>query len=261
MAGKHVIMEKPMTIDPDEGFELIEIARKQGLKFMIAENTRFVKAYLEVQKMLNEGRLGDIYLIRTLIAGTEVYRMVDQNNWKGRKKGSGGGVIIDAAPHSFYLLRWLFGDIVELRAFASQIVPGSEVEDNAVIVGRLKSGAQFNLEFSFTVQAPWTERLEVHGSKGSVIIDQILNPPTLYYTHAEDYDPQPLKNVPYNPVNWKTESIATGVHQFINSVINDTEPPVRLMDTYFAVAACASAYQSLTSNKMEAVIAQEIKGE
>ncbi len=260
LAGKHVIMEKPMTIDPDEGFELIEIARKRGVKFMIAENTRFVKAYLEIQKMLNEGRLGDIYLIRTFIAGTEIYRMVDPNNWKGKKKGSGGGVIMDAAPHSFYLLRWLFGDITELRAYANQIVPGSEVEDNAVIVGRLKNGAQFNLEFSFTVQAPWTERLEVHGSKGSVIIDQILNPPTLYYTHAEDYDPKPLKDVPYNPVNWKTDSIAAGVSQFIESVINNTEPPVKLMDTYFAVAACASAYQSLTSNKMEPVITKEFIG-
>jgi len=261
LAGKHVIMEKPMTIDPDEGFELIEIAREQGVKFMISENTRFVKAYLEVQKMLNEDRLGEIYLIRTFIAGTEIYRMVDQNNWKGRKKGAGGGVIMDAAPHSFYLLRWLFGDIAELRAYANQIVPGSEVEDNAVIVGRLKNGAQFNLEFSFTVQAPWTERLEVHGSKGSVIVDQILNPPTLYYTHAEDYDPQPLKDVPYNPVNWKTDSIATGVCQFLNSVINNADPPVGLVDTYFAVAACESAYRSLTSNKMEAVITQEIKGE
>lgn len=168
---------------------------------------------------------------------------------------------MDAAPHSFYLLRWLFGDIAELRAYANQIVPGSEVEDNAVIVGRLKSGAQFNLEFSFTVQAPWTERLEVHGSKGSVIIDQVLNPPTLYYTHAEDYSPQPLKDVPYNPVNWKTNSIAAGVREFIESVINNAEPPVKLMDTYFAVAACASAYQSLTSNKMETVIIQDFKGE
>jgi predicted dehydrogenase len=253
-------MEKPMTIDPGEGFELIEIARKQGVKFMIAENTRFVRAYLEVQKMLQEDRLGEIYLIRTFIAGTEIYRMVDPHNWKGRKKGSGGGVIMDAAPHSFYLLRWLFGDIAELRAYANQIVPGSEVEDNAVIMGRLKNGAQFTLEFSFTVQAPWTERLEVHGSKGSVIIDQILNPPTLHYTHPEDFNPRPLQDVPYNPINWKTDSIAMGVRQFIESVINNTEPPVKLMDTYFAVAACASAYKSLITNSSEPVFIRETPG-
>ncbi len=103
------------------------------------------------------------------------------------------------------------------RAYANQIVPGGEVEDNALIFGRLESGAQFNLEFSFTVQAPWTERLEVYGSQGSVIVDQILNPPTLYYTHSEDFNPQPLEDVPYNPVHWKTESIAMGVRKFIES--------------------------------------------
>ncbi len=257
LAGKHVLMEKPMTIHPEDGLDLINIAKKQAVKFMVAENTRFVKAYLEIQKMLEAGTLGEIYLIRTLIAGTEIYRMVDPNSWKGRKEGSGGGVIMDAAPHSFYLLRWLFGDIAELKAYANQIVPGSEVEDNAIIFGRLKNGAQFNLEFSFTVQAPWTERLEVHGSKGSVIIDQILNPPSLYYTHAQDYSPQPLKDVLYNPVNWKTDSIALGVSQFIEAVINDAEPPVRLVDTYYAIAACASAYHSLKSNQMEAINTQE----
>jgi predicted dehydrogenase len=163
---------------------------------------------------------------------------------------------MDAAPHSFYLLRWIFGDIAELRAYAYQIVPGSEVEDNAVIVGRLKSGAQFTLEFSFTVQAPWTERLEVYGSKGSVIIDEILDPPSVYFKNADDYDPQGLPGVLYNPTQWKTDSIATGVGQFIESIIENTEPPVKLMDTYYAIEACASAYKSIKSNKLEPVIIQ-----
>jgi predicted dehydrogenase len=249
-------MEKPMTIDPNHSRELIEIAQQNGVKFMVSENTRFVRAYLEIQSMLNDGKLGEIYLIKTFIAGTEIYRMVDPNNWKGRKTGSGGGVIMDAAPHSFYLLRWLFGDIAELRAYANQIVPGSEVEDNAVIVGRLKSGAQFTLEFSFTVQAPWTERVEVYGSKGSVIIDQILDPPSVYFKNADDYDPQSLPGVLYNPTQWKTDSIALGVSQFINSIIENTEPPVKLMDTYYAIEACASAYKSIKSNKLEPVIIQ-----
>jgi predicted dehydrogenase len=256
LAGKHVLMEKPMTIDPNHSRELIEISQEKGVKFMVAENTRFVRAYLEVQSMLAQGKLGDIYLIKTFIAGTEIYRMVDPNNWKGRKIGSGGGVIMDAAPHSFYLLRWLFGDIAEIRAYANQIVPGSEVEDNAVIVGRLKSGAQFTLEFSFTVQAPWTERLEVYGSKGSVIIDQILNPPSVYFKHAEDYHPKELPGVLYNPIKWKTDSIAMGVNQFIDSIIMNTEPPVKLMDTYYAIEACASAYKSIKSNKLEQVVTQ-----
>lgn len=261
LASKHVLMEKPMTINPAHGIELIHLAREQGVKFMVAENTRFVKAYLELQKMLLNKQLGDIYLIRTLIAGTEIYRMVDPGNWKGKKEGSGGGVIMDAAPHSFYLLRWLFGDIAELQAHANQVVPGSEVEDNAVIVGKLINGAQFDLEFSFTVQAPWTERLEVHGSKGSVIIDQILNPPTVYFRGPEDFNPGQLDGVGYNPINWKTELIASGVSQFIESVVANEDPPVHLMDTYYAVEACASAYRSIKSQKMETVNIQTFIGD
>jgi predicted dehydrogenase len=251
--GKHVLMEKPLTINTSEGLELIDMARQKNLKLMVAENTRFVTAYLETQKLLQNGSLGEIYLIRTLIAGTEIYRMVDPNNWKGRKQGSGGGVIMDAAPHSFYLLKWLFGNIRELRAYANQLIPGSEVEDNAVIVGRTESGAQFNLEFSFTVQAPWTERLEVYGSKGSVVIDQIMNPPTMVFDNPEDYQPHQLPGVRYNPKQWKTESIAHGVKSFIEAVLEDKPVPVDPMDAYYTIVACERAYKSIETNQIEQI--------
>lgn len=253
LAGKHVLMEKPMTIDPAHAVDLIALAAKQGVQFMVAENTRFVKAYLEVEKLLNAQSLGEIYLIRTFIAGTEIYRMVDASNWKGRKDGSGGGVIMDAAPHSFYLLKWLFGEIAEVKAYANQIVPGSEVEDNAIIMGKLKNGAQFNLEFSFTAQAPWTERLEVYGSKGSVVVDQIVNPPTIHYANSEDYHPTELPGVPYNPKGWKTISIASGVEEFVKAVAKGADVPVQLLDTYYAIEACAAAYRSLQSNQAEVI--------
>jgi predicted dehydrogenase len=252
-ARKHVLMEKPLTIIPSQGLELIELAQQSNLKLMVAENTRFVNAYLETQKLLQNGSLGEIYLIRTLIAGTEIYRMVDPNNWKGRKQGSGGGVIMDAAPHTFYLLKWLFGNIRELRAYANQLIPGSEVEDNAVIVGRMENGAQFNIEFSFTAQAPWTERLEVYGSKGSVVIDQIMNPPTMVFTDPEDYQPHQLPGVLYNPKQWKTESIARGVKGFIEAVLDDKPVPVDPMDAYYAIVACDHAYKSIDTNHTEQI--------
>ncbi|NWF68331.1 MAG: Gfo/Idh/MocA family oxidoreductase [Chloroflexi bacterium] len=246
--GKHVLLEKPLTIHAAEGWELVEKARAMGVKFSVAENTRFVKAYLEAEKLLRAHALGDIYQIRTLIAGSEVERLTHPHPWKARKEGSGGGVIMDAAPHSFYLLKWLFGEIAELQAFQSKMVSVSEVEDNALILGRMTSGAGFTLQLNFTAECPWTERLEIYGTTGALIIDQIANPPALLYRGVNDFHGTPLP-VPYNPMKWKTHSIFEETRDFIQTVWAGGTPKVDPADAHYCIVAVEKAYESARSGQ------------
>lgn len=246
---KHVLLEKPLTIDPAQGWELIEVARTSGVKFSVAENTRFVTAYLEVEKLLREGALGDIYQIRTLIAGSEVERLKHPHPWKAKKTGSGGGVLMDAAPHTFYLLKWLFGEISYLQAFHSQMVAESEVEDNAVVLGKLACGAEFISQFTFTAESPWTERLEIYGTTGAVIIDQIANPPAILYRGTTDYQGTPVMNVPYEPERWKLNSIFEETKDFIQVVWDDGIPKVDPVDAHYALLMIGKAYESARIGK------------
>lgn len=243
LAGKQVIIEKPFVIHAKDGEKLIKLAKKMGCILSVAENTPFVEAYIQLKKKIQE--LGRIYSVKTMIAGTEIYRMVNKDSWKGRGTDSGGGVIMDAAPHSFYLLNWLFGEITELSAYAAKVIPNCEVEDNALITGMLKDRIFFESSFSFTAQAPWTERLEVYGEKGTMIIDQIRNPSSLYFRGANDYDPQPIPAIPYNPVNWKGDSIAKGIASFIKAVHNGQDPIVDPEDALKSIILCERAYESV----------------
>src|SRR5207248_8456881 len=138
---------------------------------------------------------------------SEVERLRDTSHWKGRLAGSRGGTIIDAGPHSFYLLKWLFGDVAGVQAIKSRVVTESEVEDHAIVAGRLASGALFTTEYTFTAQIPWGERCEIYGSEGSLIIDQLCNPPAIHYRGIHDYAGTPLPAVPYDPQRWKLASI------------------------------------------------------
>ena len=79
--GKHVIVEKPITVSWQEGEQLCELARRQGVRFTVAENTRYVTAYQEVEKLIREGVLGEPCLIRTFIYGSEMIRLHDPNSW------------------------------------------------------------------------------------------------------------------------------------------------------------------------------------
>jgi predicted dehydrogenase len=254
-AGKHVIVEKPLALTHADCVDLIDRARSAGLTLSVEENTRFVAAYIEVERMLEAGTLGEIRLIRTIISGTEVGRLRNTSLWKGRKDGSGGGAIIDAGPHSFYLLKWLFGEIAAVRAFHDRLVDEAQVEDNGVVAGRLVGGALFRCEFTFTAEVPWSERLEVYGSEGTVIIDQLLDPPAVHIRGNQDYDRVPLDGVRFNPRGWKRESIAVCVEQFAAALAEHRPAPVDPADGAYGVLVSERAYASAAQGGIELELA------
>ena len=59
-AGKNVIVEKPFTVDVAEAEELVRIAESKNLFLSVYQNRRFDRDYLQVQKMISEGKLGNI---------------------------------------------------------------------------------------------------------------------------------------------------------------------------------------------------------
>jgi len=221
--GKHTLVEKPMAASAAAARELIDLARARGLHFTVAENTRFVTAYLEAARIIASGAIGAPHLVRTLICGSEIERLSRTELWKGRRDGSVGGAILDAGPHSFYLIEWLLEPIAALWASTAKLVDASEVEDYAVVCGRLAGGCCFTCEFTFTATIPWSERLELYGSEGSLIVDQLCDPPAVLF-RGKDADAEPVAGVPYAPHEWKRRSIADGVADFVRAV-HDGRPP------------------------------------
>ena len=81
-AGKHVLLEKPMAPTERQCAALIELAGERGVLVSVAENTRFVRAYIEAARLLRDGSLGAIRFVRTLIYGSSVARLSDLTSWK-----------------------------------------------------------------------------------------------------------------------------------------------------------------------------------
>ena len=98
--GKHVLVEKPIAVNSWQGQQLIDAAQKAGVTLGVAENTRFVTAYQKAEEIVDAGWLGDILVVRTLIAGSEVHRIKDPGQWHGKLPY--GGVILDSSVHNFY---------------------------------------------------------------------------------------------------------------------------------------------------------------
>ena len=246
-ANKHVFVEKPITVEYSQGMELISLARNKKMKFGVAENTPFVTAYIKAEEILKQDLLGKIESIRSLIAGSEVGRIKDPNLWHGKKPY--GGVILDSAVHSIYLYKWLFGGIQDVRGFAFKRVPEGEVEDNGLVLGHLHNGADFQMNVSCTFEIPWTERLEIYGSKGGMIIDQLSNPVVKYYLGSGDIDGTEVEDVPFDPLAWKYNSILAEVRDFVASIIEDRPSRVDPDDALYALKIVNAITSSIQSNQ------------
>jgi predicted dehydrogenase len=249
--GRHVLVEKPITVRSEEGEELIALAKQAGVKFSVAENTHFVAAYLKAEEVLKQGILGDILTVRSLIAGSEAHRIRDPQLWHG--KAPHGGVILDSAVHNFYLYKWLFGGVRDMLGIASKVLPEGEVEDNGLILGHLANGAEYQLNVSCSFEIPWTERLEIYGSKGGLIIDQLANPVARYYLGSNDYEGMILEGVPFDPLGWKFASMVAEVRDFVEAVIEDRPPRVDPADALYALKAVEAVEKSVREKRLVAI--------
>jgi len=250
-ARKNLLLEKPVAVSYRESIEIAEAAVKAGIHFGVAENTRFIRAYIDAEKIIREGRLGDINLVRTFLPANERMRLSSDDFW-GKKAAFGGGTLIDSGPHSFYLLKWLFGEISQLNAFTSQLYSvDSEVEDNADVRGKLASGADFLCSFTFTAEVPHSERLEVYGTHGSLIVDQLSDPPVKFYAEPTDFEGSPVEGPVYDPMGWHYFSIVEEVKDFVRTTSAGEPPTVNVRDCCYAIHVIEKAYESVRNgNKL-----------
>lgn len=248
-AGKHVCVEKPITVSEQEARELIALAAERGLTLAVAENTRYVRAYVEAERLLRAGTLGEIRMVRGFIPDQILDEWADTSDetqaWK--REPYGCGAIMDCAPHMLYLLKWFWGELETLQAFARGWVPGVDLDNHGVIAGRMAAGPLFSMEFCSLTEYPRGERLEIYGSDGTLVIDQVLDPPMVLY--RGDHDPRgtPVESVPYDLAGWKPESIRATAADFVQAVREGREPGVTAADSAYVVSLVERAYRSAAS--------------
>jgi predicted dehydrogenase len=240
----HVLIEKPAARSSSSMTGLIDAAAENGVTFAVAENTRFVGAYNAVRDLISEGALGTIEVVRTAIFGNDSRNLSNPADWRGRRSLALGGAMFDGGAHSFYLLEWLFQGALNVSATSRTFTPGSEVEDFAVATGELRSGGSYTAEFMFAVEAPWSERLEVYGSKGSCIVDQLTNPVLTYFRDGRDWGGTPTGDVAYDPTGWKAVSIEETVVDFVEALRDGRPYGVDAEHIRQTMGAIDAAYES-----------------
>jgi predicted dehydrogenase len=111
-AGKHTIVEKPLALDVDEARAMVEAAQeadKHGIKSMVSFSNRFSPAVLLAKRLIQEGKIGQVYHFRAAFLQDW---LLDPNfplAWRLKKEVAGSGVLGDLNAHSIDMARFLTG--------------------------------------------------------------------------------------------------------------------------------------------------------
>jgi UDP-N-acetyl-2-amino-2-deoxyglucuronate dehydrogenase len=253
-AGKHLILEKPVAGTYAESLAICKKADESGVHFMVAENTRYAPAYVTVERLLREGVIGDVVHARTYLRSNEKAHLSQPGYWR-TKFALGGGLILDTGAHSFYLLKWLLGDFAEVVGFSTKVVPiDNEIEDTADVRGRLASGAYFTCGFTSVSEIPHSERLELYGTDGGIIVDQMANPVVKVFRGDQDFNGEAVEGVPFGPDGWHPggwhyESVIVEVKDYITSLVEGRKPLIDSYDCAYAIKVVEASYQSIATGR------------
>ena len=179
-AGCHVLCEKPMAMNADEGRVMLAAAAKAGKRLMINFSYRFTEQSMALKQQVDNGILGDVYFGRTVWHRRR--GLPGFGGWFGQKAFSGGGPLIDLGVHRLDLALWLMGYPKPVWVLGStynhlaselarKVNAAYDVEDLAVGMVKFANGASLVLEASWAANIQEREHMEtrLYGTKAGLV--------------------------------------------------------------------------------------------
>ncbi len=166
--GKHVLCEKPLARNPEEGWQIVDAARRHQRLLGTGFNLRFFPPIMKAREILDSGQIGELDHIRSFAGhpgGSEF-----THPWVHDANVMGGGTLLDNGIHIIDLTAYFLGDVAEVAGFATNHVwqfPGCE--DNGFALLRNAAGRVATLHASWSEWRGYQFRVEVYGTRGCVV--------------------------------------------------------------------------------------------
>jgi len=105
-AGKHVICEKPMSINAKDGEQMVAACKKANVKLLVGYRLHFEPKTLEIIRMRKDGEFGKVLFFQ----GLSGFRIGDPTQWRLKKELAGGGAMMDIGIYSINGARYMIGE-------------------------------------------------------------------------------------------------------------------------------------------------------
>jgi predicted dehydrogenase len=252
-AGKHLFCEKPLALTLADAREMLQAAEQAGVKHMVGFNYRFAPAVRLAKKLVDDGRLGQIYHFRAWFLQDWIVDPDFPLVWRLQKDIAGSGSHGDLGAHLVDLAHYLVGGMTEVIGMSETFIKerpmpsemtglsakGSKdgpkgpvtVDDATLFMSRFANGALGSFEATrFAPGHRCTNSFEINGSKGSVKFDfERMNELQVYFSGDAD-DVQGFRRVlatdpphAYMDAWWPAGHTIGFEHTFIHEVVEMME--------------------------------------
>jgi UDP-N-acetylglucosamine 3-dehydrogenase len=225
LAGKHVLVEKPMTSTVSEGKELLALSQERGLKLMPGHIERFNPAVKCLKSLVADGSLGDVMLFLARRVGRWPERIGDV------------GVVRDTAIHDIDLARYIFEDEVN-AVYARAGSMRHRNEDYAEIMLQFANGGTAFIDANW-LSPRKVRTLVVTGSEATAQLDYITQE-----VAVENYEKTVKPNLE------KKEPLTLELAHFAESILNNHPFSVNGLDGLRAVEICEAVLRSSSARKI-----------
>ena len=171
LAGKNVVVEKPISLRPEQADDLIDLAKEKGLILCTISQTRFSDAVQAIHKAVIEGRFGKMVsaqLMMRYMRGQEYY---DQASWRGSFEGEGGGMLMNQGIHGIDVLCYIMGQPVSVMGYTATRLRRIEGEDTAVAAIEFADGSLAVVDATVCSNPSFTKKFIFCGEKGTVVLE------------------------------------------------------------------------------------------
>jgi UDP-N-acetyl-2-amino-2-deoxyglucuronate dehydrogenase len=277
-SGVHVMLEKPVGITVKASKRIIQAAQEQGCILATAENVRRYLTSRACAWAINEwGLIGDVRLVDVQMI---MHRPFDYSQaaakWRGIKRLTGGGMIMDSGAHFADMVQVLFGDVDEvfctMASYDDRVIEGApvvgdaraDVEDTWHAVIRFVNGTHVTWTYSRSLYGPDVRLGNYYGSAGTMYDQGFVfhcfqggGQATLadgtevasqqveeaYLDSLDDAERERL--FPYG----STDGFAIEVWDFVHAIATGTRPEMDGEAGLRAKTLCEACYESATAGK------------
>src|SRR5450759_2244997 len=268
LAGANVLVEKPLASELQECDDIIKTCKEKNVRLGVISQRRWYEPVIRVKEAIEQGKIGKPVLAIVTMLGWRDKAYYDSDEWRGKWKTEGGGVLVNQSPHQLDILLWYMGEIDEVYGIWRNLNhPYIEVDDTAVAIVKFKSGAIGNILVSNSQKPGLYGKVHVHGDNGASVGVQPDGGAMLIAGRTGVAEPQvnELWTIPGEEnllQQWIMKDTETfkncdptvrymqfQIEDFLDSIRNGTEPAVTGEDGRRTVELFSSIYRSTRDNK------------
>ena len=244
-AGKHVLCEKPIATNIEDGEEFVRAVKGAKTKVLVAHILRHNRSYMTIKKLIEDGAIGEVKLIRM----TQNHHALAWERYKRLMEDC--SPTVDCGVHYYDAAEWITGaKITEVTGFGTRIEEDSPRDNYTMVSFRMDSGCAGYYEAGWGQTLRSSNEKEFIGTEGRITLEmrdrrghdnEEGDLITVYHKSGAVYETLNVRTV-YKNMHAQIETL-------IDMIENDTEGKPSIDDVWRAFRIALRADESINTGK------------